>query len=232
MQHSHDHDHNDGDHYHPAAPMVDEITDFESTGNRRSRVGDRKGLVHRRRSPEVYRVGRVDWAGRGSRLVAKAWTDPAFKARVLADAVAACREIGIDWTEPTGSGTPSDYMQLRVLEDTPTLASRDRLYPVLVLSAAAARPLALLVPFAQLSSPAGPLAASCAGGVRIEPPRRGGGAGRGLQPEMPVYGPSCAAGRHRELDGGAAGGDRDPRLHDRRCLAPARQEVRRCSARP
>jgi hypothetical protein len=40
---------------------------------------------------------------------------------VLTDPVEACKEIGIDWAEPTGSGTPSDYMNLRVLEDTPTL---------------------------------------------------------------------------------------------------------------
>src|SRR5205085_11193565 len=30
-------------------------------------------------------------------------------------------EIGIEWAEPTGQGTPSDYMELRVLEDTPML---------------------------------------------------------------------------------------------------------------
>lgn len=32
----------------------------------------------------------------GARLVARAWTDPAFKARLLADGSAACREAGID----------------------------------------------------------------------------------------------------------------------------------------
>ena len=35
----------------------------------------------------------------GARVVARAWIDPAFKARLLADAKAACRELGID-TEP------------------------------------------------------------------------------------------------------------------------------------
>ena len=54
-------------------------------------------------------------------MVAKAWTDPAFKARLLEDGVKACKEIGVDWAEPTGFGTPSDYMNFRVLEDTPTL---------------------------------------------------------------------------------------------------------------
>jgi len=32
----------------------------------------------------------------GARVVAKAWTDPAFKARLLANGAAACRELGID----------------------------------------------------------------------------------------------------------------------------------------
>ncbi|WP_224387684.1 nitrile hydratase subunit alpha [Pseudonocardia sp. ICBG1293] len=31
----------------------------------------------------------------GAKVVAKAWTDPEFKARLLADASAACREVGI-----------------------------------------------------------------------------------------------------------------------------------------
>src|SRR5262245_6932717 len=35
----------------------------------------------------------------GARVVARAWTDPGFKARLLADAKAACAELGID-TEP------------------------------------------------------------------------------------------------------------------------------------
>jgi hypothetical protein len=35
----------------------------------------------------------------GARVVARAWVDPAFKARLLADAKAACAELGID-TEP------------------------------------------------------------------------------------------------------------------------------------
>lgn len=32
----------------------------------------------------------------GARVVARAWTDPAFKARLLADGSAACRELGIE----------------------------------------------------------------------------------------------------------------------------------------
>ena len=35
-------------------------------------------------------------AGRGGAVVARAWVDPAFKARVLADGTAACRELGLE----------------------------------------------------------------------------------------------------------------------------------------
>jgi thiocyanate hydrolase gamma subunit len=121
MQDEHDRDHGGHGHVHPDAPMVDEITDFEVLEIAVRELAIEKGLFtaedHRKFSEWAESIG----PAAGSRLAAKAWTDPAFKARVLADAVAACKEIGIDWAEPTGWGTPSDYMNLRVLEDTPTL---------------------------------------------------------------------------------------------------------------
>jgi thiocyanate hydrolase gamma subunit len=121
MQQTHDHGGADGHPDHRAAPMVEEVSDFEMLEIAVRELAIEKGLFtaedHRRFTEWAESIGPAG----GSRLVAKAWTDPAFKARVLADAVAACREIGIDWAEPTGRGTPSDYMQLRVLEDTPTL---------------------------------------------------------------------------------------------------------------
>lgn len=46
----------------------------------------------------------------GARVVARAWVDPGFKARLLADGLAACAELGID-----GPGT--EY--LHVVENTP-----------------------------------------------------------------------------------------------------------------
>ena len=47
----------------------------------------------------------------GARVVAKAWTDPAFKARLLQNGAAACRELGIDMGET----------HLVVLENKPDL---------------------------------------------------------------------------------------------------------------
>ena len=116
----HDHDHGDG-HVHPAAPMVDEITDFEVLEIAVRELAIEKGLF----SADDHRTF-TEWAeaigpAAGSRLVAKAWTDPAFKALALSDGVAACRQIGVDWMEPTGFGTPSDYTEFHVLENTPTV---------------------------------------------------------------------------------------------------------------
>lgn len=48
----------------------------------------------------------------GARVVAKAWTDPAFKRRLLADGLAACAELGI-------GGPETEY--LRVVENTPSV---------------------------------------------------------------------------------------------------------------
>jgi thiocyanate hydrolase gamma subunit len=121
MRQAHGQDGADGRHDHRAAPMVEEVSDFEILEIAVRELAIEKGLFtaedHRKFTEWAESIGPAG----GSRLVAKAWTDPTFKARALADAVAACREIGIDWAEPTGSGTPSDYMQLRILEDTPTL---------------------------------------------------------------------------------------------------------------
>jgi thiocyanate hydrolase gamma subunit len=114
MPHDHDHD-------HPAAPTVDEITDFEILEIAVRELAIEKGLFtaddHRKFTEWAESIGPAG----GSRLVAKAWTDPKFKARVMSEPLAACKEIGIDWLQPTGVGTPSDYMELRVLEDTPSV---------------------------------------------------------------------------------------------------------------
>lgn len=117
----HSHDHGDDHHDHAAAPMVEEITDFEVLEIAVRELAIEKGLFtaedHRKFTEWAEQIGPTG----GSRLVAKAWSDPAYKQRVLVEPVAACLDIGIDWAEPTGSGTPSDYMHLRVLENTPSV---------------------------------------------------------------------------------------------------------------
>ena len=49
----------------------------------------------------------------GARMVARAWTDPEYRTRMLADGTAAARELGFDF--------PEHHRNLAVLENTPTV---------------------------------------------------------------------------------------------------------------
>ena len=104
------HKHTGDGHEHKAAPMVEEITDYEVLEIAVRELAIEHGLFtaedHRRFTEWAESVG----PAAGSRLVAKAWTDPAFKARLLEDGTKACKEIGIDWAEPTGVGTPRAFL--------------------------------------------------------------------------------------------------------------------------
>jgi nitrile hydratase len=88
MTHDHDHPHEPVDH------------DGEPPAAARARALEEllveKGVIAR----EDVRRG-IDWLvsrspGDGARLVARAWVDPEFKERLLADARAAATEVGID----------------------------------------------------------------------------------------------------------------------------------------
>ena len=108
---------------HPPAPMVEEVSDFEVLEMAVRELAIEKGLFsaedHRRWTEYVHSLGPLPAA----RLVAKAWLDPAFKKMAVNDGVKASLEVGVDWIKspPTQFGTPSDYCNLRVLEDTPKL---------------------------------------------------------------------------------------------------------------
>jgi thiocyanate hydrolase gamma subunit len=115
---THDTPHDD---LHPHAPMVEEITDFEVLEIAVRELAIEKGLFtaddHRRFTEFAEQIGPTP----GARLVARAWLDPEFKRLALEDAIAASREVGVDWLQPTGFGTPSDFTALHILEDTPNL---------------------------------------------------------------------------------------------------------------
>ena len=117
----HDHSGDDGHDHSAAAPMVDEISDFEILELAVRELAIEKGLF----TAEDHRVF-SEWndarsPAAGSRMVAKAWLDPEYKARIFSDPLGASKEVGVDWAEPSGFGTTSDYMHLTVLENTPTL---------------------------------------------------------------------------------------------------------------
>ena len=117
MAHSHD-DHHDG---HSAIQVASKVSEFEILELAIRELSIEHGLFsaedHRRFKEWAENIG----PAAGSRMVAKAWLDPAFKQRLLADGTKASEEVGIDWRDPTGTGTPSDYTYFYVLENTPTL---------------------------------------------------------------------------------------------------------------
>ncbi|MCA8967277.1 MAG: nitrile hydratase subunit alpha [Gammaproteobacteria bacterium] len=122
MSEHHEHDHA-GAHAHghgaPRNPYLDKRRNGEETAVLEARVKAieamlvDKGLVSTAaldRMVEIYEhdLGPMN----GARVVAKAWTDPAYKARLLEDATAAIRELGF-------GGLQGEH--LVVVENTPTV---------------------------------------------------------------------------------------------------------------
>ena len=106
---------------HKAAPMVDEVSEFEILEIAVRELAIEKGLFtqedHNAWTDYMHTLSPIPAA----RLVAKAWLDPEYKKLCIEDGVKASLEVGIDWVKqmPTQFGTPSDYCNLRVMADTP-----------------------------------------------------------------------------------------------------------------
>jgi len=87
----HDHDHD-----HPHEPIADDDSPTATRARALEELLVEKGVVQRE---DVRR--NVDWLvsrspADGARLVARAWVDPDFKERLLADARTAALELGLD----------------------------------------------------------------------------------------------------------------------------------------
>ena len=78
----------------------------------------------------------------GARVVARAWTDPAFRARLLKDATPAIAELGY-------AGRQGEHIVAR--REHPSPAQHGRVHAVLLLSLAGARAAAGLVQVGALS---------------------------------------------------------------------------------
>ena len=121
--HTHDdHDHDHG-HEHPAAPMVERNNGLRDSGDRRAGAGDRARPFYRRGSPQVHRMGRVRRTHQRLAIGGEGLDRPGFQGAGSSRTASrpARRGSVLDWAEPTGFGTPSDYTNFVVLEDTPTL---------------------------------------------------------------------------------------------------------------
>ena len=73
-----------------------------------------RGLAPPEAIAELERLATQEWLPRnGARVVARAWSDPAFRARLLADGRAAVAELGL--------AMPPHHRHLVVLENTPAV---------------------------------------------------------------------------------------------------------------
>lgn len=104
----HHHHHGNGKHRHPPAPDI-ELSERAKRALAMHELLVEKGVI----GPADVRKSRdaaVRTPADGARLVARAWVDPAFKERLLEDAISAITELGYDFPDDTG---------LVVLENTP-----------------------------------------------------------------------------------------------------------------
>ena len=92
--HDHDHDHPDG---HPTLPDQDApLTDHQRLETAVRELLIEKGLIT---ADEVRRVVEIidsQTPAIGARVVARAWVDPAYRARLLANGAEGVKELGID----------------------------------------------------------------------------------------------------------------------------------------
>lgn len=92
------HDHDDGhDHGHDHLPDAEERIGYYQTMEIAVReLLVEKGIITAAEVRTAVEAMDARTPAEGARVVAKAWTDPAYKERLLADGSAACRELGIE----------------------------------------------------------------------------------------------------------------------------------------
>jgi hypothetical protein len=119
MNHDHDHDHHSHEHDEPHAHEGDALVIDDDAGNllAQQRVDAlqalliRKGILSAGEVPQAIQALESPGTHLGARIVARAWTDPAFKQRLLANGKNGAAELDIKVGEA----------QLVVVENTPTL---------------------------------------------------------------------------------------------------------------
>jgi nitrile hydratase len=76
-------------------------------------VYDERGMKPPQTDDELRHLAEEEWAKGGARVVARAWVDPAFRKRLLANGKAAVAELGLSM--------PRHHGHLVVLENTPSV---------------------------------------------------------------------------------------------------------------
>ena len=116
-----------------------------------------KGVLHRRRNPPRPSSFAIPITpAMGAKIVARAWTDPAYKKRLLADGTEAVKEFGLDM----------GALHLDRGREHAQGPQHDRVHAMLLLSARGAGLAALLVQEPRIPFARGARAARSARGIR------------------------------------------------------------------
>jgi nitrile hydratase len=108
--HAHDHPHEHGHAHPPARPDTDDtLTYYKAMEVAVRELLIEKGVISAEDVRRAIEAMDARSPAQGARVVARAWADPAYKARLLAEPNAAIKELGIE---------PGAY-RLVVLENTP-----------------------------------------------------------------------------------------------------------------
>jgi nitrile hydratase subunit alpha len=95
-------------------PIIQRTASVEDRVDAVQTALDQRGLKATEAIEELSRLAEEQWTARnGARVVAKAWTDPAYRSRLLADGRAAIAELGMTM--------PKHHRHLVVLENTPAV---------------------------------------------------------------------------------------------------------------
>ena len=130
--HDHEHGHADGEHPHDRAgtaaqPIAPRVTALIARLEQRGLTSEAEVTA------TIERFLAACGPSNAARLVARAWTDPAFKALLLADANAAIAQMGLDLTH----WAP---VRIRAVENTP------QIHNMIVCTLCSCYPIALLGP--------------------------------------------------------------------------------------
>jgi len=93
---NHPHEHRHDDHAPVDPGHEGPPSDFEIMSRAMQELLEAKGVVTAEQIRRRIELFEEDFPYRGGRVVARAWTDPAFMKRLLADGRAACAEMGIE----------------------------------------------------------------------------------------------------------------------------------------
>ena len=95
-------------------PVIQRTATVERRADAIQAAFDERGLNATEAVAELQHLAEEQWVPQnGARVIAKAWVDPAFRERLLADGRAAVAELGLTM--------PKHHRHLVVLENTPTV---------------------------------------------------------------------------------------------------------------